>query len=125
MDVCYHVRRGTTSLIPLSTHPSNPMTFKEFTRAIAYHTQEDRLGSYFKSIASFIAIAICFVWALYSTLKAFVENMTTVTYKVFTAITAAYRSLAAMISGLLDAYHSIPTYKQPEREHVVTQALAG
>lgn len=101
------------------------MTFKEFTRSIAYHTQEDRLGSYFKSIASFIAIAICFVWALYSTIRDFVKNMITVTYKVFTTITEACRSLTATISGLLDTYHSIPTYEQPEREQVVTQASAG
>ena len=101
------------------------MTFKEFTRAIAYHTQEDRLGSYFKSIASSIALVVCFVWALYSTIRDFIKNMITVTYKVFTAVVAAYRSLTAMISGLLDAYHSIPTYEQPEREQVVTQASAG
>ena len=101
------------------------MTFKEFTRAIAYHTQEDRLGSYFKSIASFVAIAICFVWALYSTIRAFVENMITVTYKVFTTIAAAYRSLTAMISSLLDTYHSIPTYNQSEKEQAVPQVSAG
>ena len=100
------------------------MTFKEFTRTIAYHTQEDRLGSYFKSIASFIAIAICFVWALYSIIRDFVKNMITVTYKVFTTITAACRSLTAMISGLLDAYHSIPVYNL-KKEQFVTQASEG
>ncbi len=100
------------------------MTFKEFTRAIAYHTQEDRLGSYFKSIASSIALVVCFVWALYSTIRDFVKNMITVTYKVFTTIADSYRSLTAMISGLLDAYHSIPVYNL-EKEQLATQASEG
>ena len=50
--------------------------------------------------------------------------MITVTYKVFTAITGAYRSLTAMISGLLDAYHSIPVYNL-EKEQLATQASEG
>ena len=89
------------------------MTFKEFTRAIAYHTQEDRLGSYFKSIASSIALVVCFVWALYAFVSDFVKNMITATYKAFKMIVAAYRSLTAMISSLLDTYHDIPVYNQP------------
>ena len=85
---------------------------------------EDQLSEFIKSTVYFIASIVCFVWALYSTIRDFVENMITVTYKVFTAITGAYRSLTAMISGLLDAYHSIPVYNL-EKEQLATQASEG
>tara|TARA_B100001059_G_scaffold211490_1_gene225884 strand:- start:376 stop:678 length:303 start_codon:yes stop_codon:yes gene_type:complete len=86
---------------------------------------EDQLSEIIKSTVYFITSIVCFVWALGETVGNFTKKMITVTYKVFTAVVEAYRSLTAMISGLLDAYHSIPVFENVEKEQENVPQVSG
>ena len=81
------------------------MKLSTITRAIAYHTEEERLGSYIETTVRYVAMAICFVYAVGVTVKAFYENAFTFTTQLIKTIKSTYSTFTTQLQAKLDEYH--------------------
>lgn len=81
------------------------MKLSTITRAIAYHTQEGRLGFYIKTAVRYAAMAICFIYALGVTARVFYENVISITLQIKSFVVTTYISLSNQAQRQLDAYH--------------------
>ena len=102
------------------------MTTQQLIKAVIYHTEEERLGNYFRTIVETIVSILAFVYVAGVMTGKFYNKLVTVSFTIAQQIKTTYTTIVTTIQDQLNQYHGFTDNNNQRIEALtITNAEGG
>lgn len=102
------------------------MTTQQFIKAVIYHTDEERLGNYFRTVIETIVSILAFIYTAGVMIGEFYNKLVTVSLTIAQQVKSTYTTVTTTIQENLNQYHGFTDSNNQRIEALtVTNAQGG